>query len=75
MLLHLDESAVADAISDSATALGSHAAIENLLLAHFEGNHVVSLRPEDVDALLDAPLDWSPRARRALEHNDEIMPR
>jgi len=71
VLLHLDESAVADAISDSATALGSHAAIENLLLAHFEGNHVVSLRPEDVDALLDAPLDWSPRARRALEHIDE----
>ncbi|WP_437953886.1 hypothetical protein WME98_26705 [Sorangium sp. So ce296] len=71
MLLHLHESAAADALSNSATARGSHASIENLLLAHFDGNHVISLRPEDAEALLGSAHGWSPRARRALQHVDE----
>ena len=70
MLIHLGESATADAISASNTAQRSHVCIENLLLAHFEGDHVVSLRPDDIDALARAPLDWSARARRALGHID-----
>ncbi|MDC0680460.1 hypothetical protein [Sorangium atrum] len=63
MLLHLHESAAADALSNSATARSSHASIENLLLAHFDGNHVVSLRPEDAEALLGSAHGWSPRGK------------
>lgn len=71
MLIHLDSAAAADAISGSATAARSRAAIENLLLAHFEGNHVVSMLPEDAAALRMATPPWSERARRALDHIDE----
>lgn len=71
MLIHLDGSAAADATSDSPTASRSHACIENLLLAHFEGNHVVSLLPGDAALLRDASPGWSGRARRGLDHIDE----
>ncbi len=71
MLIHLDSAAAADAISASATAARSRAAIENLLLAHFEGNHVVSILPEDAATLRMATPPWSERARRALDHIDE----
>lgn len=74
MLIHLDRSAVADAVSASSTASLSHRCIENLLLAHFEGNHAVSLFPEDVAALGDATLRWSERAGRALDHIGENYP-
>lgn len=72
MLVHIDSSAVVDATSTSATAGRSHACIENLLLAHFEGNHVVSLLPDDAATLYAAP--WSARARRALEDIEEKYP-
>ena len=68
MLVHIDGSAVADATSGSATAGRSHTCIENLLLAHAEGNHVVSLLPTDAATL--RPMRWADRARRALEHID-----
>lgn len=71
MLIHIDESAVADAASGSHTAELSHGCIENLLLAHFEGDHVISLRPDPADTLRRAQLDWSARARRALNHIDD----
>lgn len=71
MLIHLDGSAVADAASDSRTSVLSHACVENLLLAHFEGNHIVSLLPPDADTLRLASPPWSARARRALDHIDE----
>jgi signal transduction histidine kinase len=71
VLIHLDGSAVADATSGSPTASRSHACIENLLLAHFEGNHVVSLLPGDAALLRDAAPGWSARARRGLDHIDE----
>ena len=74
MLIHLHTSAVADAASESATAGRSHAAVENLLIAHFEGNHVVSLLPDDAETLRATPLQWSKRAARALEHIDESYP-
>ena len=71
MLIHIDESAAADVASGSATAELSHACIENLLLAHFEGNHVISLLPEHVNVLRRTPPGWSARARRALDHLDD----
>lgn len=71
MLIHLDGSAAADAASSSATAACSRACIENLLLAHFEGNHVVSLTPSDAAILRAVSPPWSERARRALDHVDE----
>src|SRR5262245_53333862 len=71
MLIHLDGSAAADVTSGSATAERSHACIENLLLAHFEGDHLVSLLPEDAGALREGPLEWSARARRALVHVED----
>jgi len=74
MLIHLDSAAAADAISASATAARSRAAIENLLLAHFEGNHVISMLPEDAATLRMATPPWSERARRALDHIDEAYP-
>jgi hypothetical protein len=70
MLIHLDGSAAADALSGGASAERSHACIENLLLAHFDGSHVVSLLPADATTLRAAA--WAPRARRALEHIDEL---
>ncbi|MFS8068637.1 MAG: hypothetical protein ACMG6S_19945 [Byssovorax sp.] len=69
MLIHIDGSAVTDATSGSATAGRSHTCIENLLLAHFEGNHIVSLLPDDAATLRAVP--WSDRARRALDHAEE----
>ena len=69
MLIHLDGSAAADATSGGATAGCSRACIENLLLAHFEGNHVVSLLPSDAAAL--HAVRWSDRAQRALGHVEE----
>lgn len=69
MLIHLDASAAADAASDSPTSTLSRACIENLLLAHFEGNHVVSLLPPDAAILRN--VSWSDRARRALDHIDD----
>ncbi len=71
MLIHLDSTAADDAVSNTATTARSHAAIENLLLAHFEGYHVISLLPEDAARLCMASLSWSARARRALEHIEE----
>ena len=71
MLIHLDGSAVTDATSGSATARRSRACIENLLLSHFEGNHVISLLPGDAALLRDASPAWSARARRGLDHIDE----
>lgn len=71
MLIHIDESGVRDALSHGPTTDRSHAAIENLLLAHFQGDHVVSVQPEDIESLHGAALGWSPRARRALDHIDE----
>lgn len=71
MLIHIDESAVADVASGSGTAELSHTCIENLLLAHFEGDHVISLRPDHIDALCRAPSGWSARVRRALGHIDD----
>lgn len=71
MLIHLDGSAAADAVSSSATAAHSRACIQNLLLAHFEGNHVVSLMPSDAALLREVPSSWSELARRALDHVDE----
>ncbi len=69
MLVHIDESAVREATGEGDTAEKAQDCIETLLIAHLEGNHVISLRPEDV-ALL-SPLPWSRRARRALQHIDE----
>jgi hypothetical protein len=74
VLIHLDGSGAADTISGSATAGRSHACIENLLLAHFEGNHVVSLLPPDAATLRTASPAWSDRAQRALDHIDESYP-
>jgi len=74
MLIHLDRSAVADAVSGGPTAACSHRCIENLLLAHFEGNHVLSLIPGDVAALAARALRWSDRAWRALHLVDENYP-
>lgn len=74
MLIHVDASGVADVLSGGATSARSHAAVENLLLAHFEGNHVVSLAPRDAAALRSASPAWSARARRALDHIDENYP-
>jgi hypothetical protein len=74
VLIHVDGSAVADAISASTTAERSHACIENLLLAHFDGDHVVSLSPDDAGLLAQAGAGWSPRARRAIEHIDQTYP-
>lgn len=69
MLIHLDGAAAADATSPSATAARSRACVENLLLAHFEGNHVVSLVPSDAATLRTVRL--SDRAQRALDHTEE----
>lgn len=66
MLIHLDGSAVVDARSGNAR---SHACIENLLLAHFEGNHILSLVPQDATTL--RAVRWSDRAQRALDHADD----
>lgn len=74
MLIHLHESGSLDITSGSATAERSHEAVEHLLSAHREGSHVVSLRREDARALLDAPLEWSRGARRALQHIHENHP-
>lgn len=72
MLIHVDGSAAADAASGSATAGRSRACIENLLLAHFEGNHVVSMFPLDAAALWT--VHFSDRARRALDHVEDDYP-
>jgi hypothetical protein len=69
VLIHIDGSAAADAVSTSVTARRSRACIENLLLAHFEGHHLVSMLPEDAEALRS--LAWAPREQRALDHIDE----
>jgi hypothetical protein len=71
VLIHIDNSAASDAAADSATSALSRTCIENLLHAHFEGNHVVSLRPDDAAALRSASPPWSARAQRALDHIDE----
>lgn len=71
MLIHIDRSAATDALSGSATGRRTHTSIENLLVAHFEGNHVVSLLPEDAATLREVSPVWSDRARRALDHADE----
>lgn len=71
MLIHIDHTGVTDALSRNATSRRSHACIENLLLAHFEGNHVISLLPDDAADLQDASPAWSARARRALEHVED----
>lgn len=72
MLIHLDGSSAADVTSGSVTAGRSRACIENMLLAHFEGNHVVSLIPNDAAALRAVP--WFDRARRALDHVEDNYP-
>ena len=72
MLIHVDPSAVADALSASSTAGSSRDAIENLLLARWAGAHVVSLMPEDAQALQALPL--SRRAARALADIDTNYP-
>ena len=69
MLVHIDGSAVVDATSGSATAGRSRACIENLILAHFEGSHVISLLPPDAAALHAVHL--SERAQRALDHVED----
>ncbi|MEZ4297529.1 MAG: hypothetical protein R3B70_21385 [Polyangiaceae bacterium] len=74
MLIHIDRSATADVLSRTTTARSSHTALENLLLAHFEGNHILSLLPDDAAALKNASPPWSDRARRALEHVEENYP-
>jgi hypothetical protein len=71
VLIHLDGSAAADAVSTSATAACSRACIEDLLLAHFRGHHVVSLVPSDAATLRAVSSPWSERAHRALDHIDE----
>jgi len=71
MLIHLDSSGVADCAPGSPTQARSRAAIENLLLAHFEGSHAISLSPPDAELLCAASPPWSERAARALDHIEE----
>lgn len=73
MLIHLHASCAADVVSGSASSARSRSAVENLLVAHFDGNHVVSIAPSEAQTLRDA-APWSARARRALEHIDESYP-
>ncbi|MRG94321.1 hypothetical protein [Polyangium spumosum] len=61
MLIHIDGSAVADAIAGNER---SHGSIENLLLAHHGGVHIVSFDLRDAESM--RAVDWSPRARRVL---------
>lgn len=68
MLIHIDPTGVADALTQGPTSLRSHSALENLLHAHVDGDHVISVLPGDVATLRQA--SWSARARRALDHID-----
>lgn len=72
MLIHLDESAVTDATSASPTAQRSQTCLENLLRAHGQGDHVISLLPDHAERLITLG-GWSREALRALRHvNDNF---
>ncbi|HSN99150.1 MAG TPA: hypothetical protein VLS89_12735 [Candidatus Nanopelagicales bacterium] len=66
MLIEIDGSAVEDAVQTSGSQAVSRDCIENLLLAHHDGKHVVYIKPEHVAALTPVAEGLSPRARGAL---------
>lgn len=74
MLLHIDASAIAEILAEGGSTPKSHECIENLLVAHAQGDHLVSIEPQFVHELLNAPAEWSRRAKRALRHIDENYP-
>lgn len=68
MLIEIDSSAVADALSHGGTAQTSRDCIENLLLAHQGCKHVVSLEKDDALQLEKQENAWSRRAIGALRN-------
>lgn len=66
MLIHIDSSAIADAVDrESPSRARSLACIEHVLLAHEQGKHVVSLAIEDLRRL-SGELVAAPRALATL---------
>lgn len=66
MLVHLDASAIRDAIGAGETAARSQQCIDTLLLLHHEGHHLLSVTPEEIGKLVHLAPKLSPRARGAL---------
>lgn len=71
MLVHIDASAIAEVLSETDSTGQAHECLENLLVAHFQGDHIVSIEPTFAEKLLHANVEWSRRAKRALRHIDE----
>lgn len=71
MLLHIDASALGEVLVESSSTAKAHECIENLLVAHFQGDHIVSIEPKGVQDLLKAHVGWSRRAQQALRHIEE----
>jgi hypothetical protein len=67
MLIHLDPAAVADAVGGGGTSAQSRRCCENLLRAHHEGHHVVSIAPEDVARFARILPHLSETARNVLD--------
>ncbi|MGK3963484.1 hypothetical protein WMF38_04760 [Sorangium sp. So ce118] len=67
MLIYLDPSAIADAIGDGSTAEKSCECIELLLRIHREGQHIVAIAPEDIEAFAPIFSRLSRRERSTLE--------
>ncbi|WP_438036655.1 hypothetical protein [Sorangium sp. So ce204] len=67
MLIYLDPSAIADAVGGGATAEKSCDCIELLLRMHREGQHVVAIAPEDIEAVGPLLPRLSRREKSTLE--------
>jgi hypothetical protein len=67
-LIHIDASAVVDAVGDGVTAEKSLDCIELLLRVHREGQHVLCLAPEDIVAFIRVLPRLSPQAKATLDH-------
>jgi hypothetical protein len=66
MLIEIDASAINDAIGTVGLSETSHDCIENLVLSHHAGKHVVAIEPEHVAALAQISATFSSRAKGAL---------
>ncbi len=71
MLLHIHGSAITHALSQGASAEGARDCLEILLVAHYQGDHVVSMERDDIVKLRASGQPWSRKATRALGHIEE----
>lgn len=68
MIIEIDSSAVDDALGHGTSAQTSRECIENLLLAHHDGKHIVGLEKDAAMALEKLQGVWSSRAVGALQN-------